>query len=244
MDVKVYKITNKINEKVYIGQTTRTLKKRLWDHISKANKGLQRKFHIAIAEFGKENFEIEELALVHSKEVADKLELDFITKFDSIKNGYNSYLQAAGSANRGTLNGMAGKNGSLNVTSRPIVVVYYDDTITEWESMSMFCDAKKECDIRNVQAVAAGRRATTNHYVIFYKEDFSEEKVIEKRLKSSFQRRITLLNKNGGLIKHFKNIEEASNHSKTHKQTVSRRIKKNIKNEDESYFVYDFKIFK
>ena len=244
MKIKIYKITNKINNKVYIGQTSRPLKKRLWDHITKANRGLKRKFHLAISELGKENFEIEEIAETDSKEVANEIELNMMKMFDSIENGYNTYLQTAGSNNRGSSNGMAGKFGAKNTTSRSIIAVYYDDSITEWESMSLFCEANPECDVRNVQAVAAGRRSTANNFTFFYKKDFSEEKVKEKREKAAFQKRVTLLDENGNLIKHFKDLDSAAEETKISKCTIRYRIKKNNKNEDKSYFVYDLKIFK
>ena len=106
-EITIYKITNSCNEKVYIGQTTRQLKIRLYDHISKANKGLKRKFHIAISELGKEKFEITEIAKLYDKKTADLLELELIKEYDSIKNGYNTYFQAGGSSNRGSSNGMS-----------------------------------------------------------------------------------------------------------------------------------------
>lgn len=244
MEIMIYKITNSCNDKIYIGQTTQSLKKRLYNHVTKANSGMQRKFHKAIAELGKENFKIEQLIIATTKEAADKLETFFMKHFDAINNGYNTIDRAAGSFNRGADNGMAGKTGNSNPCSRPIIAVYYDDTITEWESMSLFCEANKECDVRNVQAVAAGKRAVANNFVIFYKEEFSEEKVKEKREKSLFQRRVTLLDKDKNLIKHFRTLEEASKETGVLKSTLSRRIKKGNKNEDGSYFVYDLKIFK
>lgn len=243
-EIIIYKITNSCNEKVYIGQTTRTLKKRLYDHFSKANKGLKRKLHVAISELGKENFEIKEIAKTYDKKIADFLELEMIKKYDSIENGYNTYFQAGGSSNRGSSNGMSGKTGVMNTCSRPIIAVYYDDTITEWESMNLFCKANPECDIRNVQAVAAGKRPVVNYFTIFYKEEFSEKKVKEKREKSPQQKRVTLLDKNGVLIKHFKSLDEATKETKISKAAIRYRIEKENKNEDGSYFVYDLKIFK
>lgn len=57
----IYKVTNKINNKAYIGQTTRTLEERKIEHLKKSkansnNKESKYDFHKALVEFGKENF--------------------------------------------------------------------------------------------------------------------------------------------------------------------------------------------
>ena len=244
MEIKIYKITNSCNEKVYIGQTTRELKKRMYDHITKANSGIQRKFHLAIAELGKEKFKIELLAICFEKKVADEMELYFIKAYDTITEGYNSCLQAVGSSNRGTANGMPGIKGNQHPTARAIISINYDDTIKEWGSISSFCEVHPNFDVRNVQAVAAGKRAVCHEYTFFYKEEFSEEKVEAKRALSKQNRRITLLDKNGKLIKHFKGLEEAAVYMNKTKGNISYKMTNNKKNKDGSYFVYDLKIFK
>ena len=244
MEIKIYKITNSCNEKIYIGQTTRELKKRMYDHITKANAGIKRKFHLAIAELGKDNFKIEQIAIATNRETADKLETFFITSLDTIKSGYNTIDRASGSFNRGTANGMSGMKGKLSPIAREIISINYDDTIKEWESISSFCEVHPNFDVRNVQAVAAGKRAVCHEYTFFYKEEFSEEKVEAKRALSKQNRRITLLDKNGKLIKHFKGLEEAAVYMKQTKINISCKITNNKKNKDGSYFVYDLKIFK
>ena len=59
----IYKVTNKINGKSYIGQTTQTLLKRKREHIKSALRRKEGKnyFHWAIVEYGEENFEWIEL---------------------------------------------------------------------------------------------------------------------------------------------------------------------------------------
>lgn len=57
----IYKITNKINNKIYIGFTSKTLEERFKEHVHKSNKNSKEKtyFHKAIKKYGKENFIIE-----------------------------------------------------------------------------------------------------------------------------------------------------------------------------------------
>jgi len=87
----VYKITNKINNKIYIGYTKRTPKRRFQDHVysSKNQPEKSPKFHYAIRKYRKDNFNIETIIQVETIEEAWKQEIFFIKQFDSYKNGYN-----------------------------------------------------------------------------------------------------------------------------------------------------------
>ena len=88
----IYKITNNINGKVYIGQTTRTIKDRWKQHIndSKSKTNLPY-FHKAINKYGPENFSIEKIIEAPQSEL-DELEIFYIKKYDSYNNGYNMTL--------------------------------------------------------------------------------------------------------------------------------------------------------
>lgn len=83
----VYKITNLVNNKIYIGQTIHSLKHRFNQHTRKS--GCTRLYN-AIIKYGKENFKIEELEKVN-KEDLDVREIYWINYYNSMdKNiGYN-----------------------------------------------------------------------------------------------------------------------------------------------------------
>lgn len=85
----VYKHTNRIDNKIYIGITSLTLEKR-W-HSGYYNNP---HFQSAIRKYGAENFSHEILAENLSKEQAEKLEMEYIKKYDSTnqKIGYNIEL--------------------------------------------------------------------------------------------------------------------------------------------------------
>ncbi len=85
----IYKITNKINGKVYIGQTTRTLEVRKQGHLADAKKGLKRHLYNAMNKYGVENFEFEEICTAESIEELNQLETKYILEYDSVNNGYN-----------------------------------------------------------------------------------------------------------------------------------------------------------
>ena len=87
---KVYKVTNLINYKSYIGLTRRSLKARRSDHYHKVKENSQYKFHIALRQFKKENFKWEILFQTNDIEEANKKEKEMIKFYDSLNSGYNS----------------------------------------------------------------------------------------------------------------------------------------------------------
>lgn len=86
---KVYKITNLLTGKVYIGQTIKRIELRWSHHKSDANK-CQTYIHRAILKHGHNNFKIEWIASAFNKEDLDWLEEYLIKDYNSISpNGYN-----------------------------------------------------------------------------------------------------------------------------------------------------------
>lgn len=86
----VYKITNKINGKVYIGQTSKSLKERFQRHCCDAmSDRLDTHFARAIRKYGKENFSPEIIDTATSEEELNEKERYWIHYYDSLNNGYN-----------------------------------------------------------------------------------------------------------------------------------------------------------
>jgi len=86
----IYKATNKLNGKSYIGQTSKTLEHRKLSHKARVRFGSSYHFHNAIRKYGFDVFEWEILEKgIKIKNELDKLEIRYIKKFNSIKNGYN-----------------------------------------------------------------------------------------------------------------------------------------------------------
>ena len=83
----LYKITNKLNGKIYIGQTVQTLKARLWRHFSKKSKS---PLSFAVQKYGKDNFSIEELSTYKTLEDLNDAEEYYIEWYNCLSpNGYN-----------------------------------------------------------------------------------------------------------------------------------------------------------
>lgn len=87
----VYCIENTLNGKRYIGITTRTIKERFVEHC-KAKSYIGK----AIRKYGVENFKLYELAVANSREELCNLEVYYIEKYNTFKNGYNQTIGGDG----------------------------------------------------------------------------------------------------------------------------------------------------
>lgn len=87
----IYKITNKINNKIYIGKTLETIEIRWKEHIkdSKRECNKKRPLYAAFNKYGIDNFTIEEVEEC-SAEILNEREIYWIEYFRSFKNGYNA----------------------------------------------------------------------------------------------------------------------------------------------------------
>lgn len=93
----IYKATNKVNGKMYIGQTVQPLNRRICGHISRSLNKDSSYFHRAINRYGKENFEWEIIAECNSLEELNIAEIEMIKKHNLFESGYNLDFGGKGS---------------------------------------------------------------------------------------------------------------------------------------------------
>ena len=91
----IYKITNDINDKIYIGQTSGTLEERFKQHKKKINSDDRKTFPLynAMRKYGVEHFSIE---MIEQTDNLQEREQYWIKFFDSYNNGYNATLGGDG----------------------------------------------------------------------------------------------------------------------------------------------------
>ena len=98
----IYKITNKINNKVYIGQTVDSLHNRFIRHKSLCNNEIITTYlHRAMNKYGLDNFICTTLEKCSSKEELNEMEFHYIKQYNSLcPDGYNMTLGGEGTIGR------------------------------------------------------------------------------------------------------------------------------------------------
>lgn len=113
----IYKITNKTNNKFYIGQTSKTVEQRWSRHVYEAmTHRIDTAFSRAIRKYGKDAFELsilEEVEYTDSQQLTDR-EYFWITETQALKIGYNSTLSKSKCGG----NTYAGRTPEANLITR------------------------------------------------------------------------------------------------------------------------------
>lgn len=91
----IYKITNDINQRIYIGMTERTIKERFKEHCQeyKRERAEKRPLYSAMKKYGIEHFHVE---LVEETDNPEEREQYWIEFYNSYKEGYNATLGGDG----------------------------------------------------------------------------------------------------------------------------------------------------
>lgn len=194
----IYKITNNINNKVYIGQTTNSLNERIREYRNEyKHNPNSRPIIRAMNKYGFNNFNFEIIDETDSKLKLDELERKYIKEYNSLitQNGYNVELGGNGKgkhsketrrkiseAQIGKLNHMFGKTGKLNKTSKKVL------ELTSGKTYDSACEAARELKLQfsHICAVARGERGSTGGYVFRYLDENDTPIKIENSAKIKF----------------------------------------------------------
>lgn len=95
--LSIYKITCSITNKIYVGQTKKSLDERFKQHLRKAKKSLETdrwgicpRLFAAINKHGAENFSIELLDIAQNADELNEKEEHWIRKLNTVDSGYNA----------------------------------------------------------------------------------------------------------------------------------------------------------
>ena len=86
----VYKATNQLNGKIYIGATVKSFKKRVKGHTKSIGRGSRLYFHREVRKYGIENFKWEVICICPNIESLYEQEQYYIALYDSMQSGYNN----------------------------------------------------------------------------------------------------------------------------------------------------------
>ena len=95
----IYKITNNINGKSYVGKTTKSdIQDRFREHINESTKprSSDRALYRAFNKYGVDNFSITEVEYVNNIDILDEREIYWINKLGTFHYGYNETLGGEG----------------------------------------------------------------------------------------------------------------------------------------------------
>jgi group I intron endonuclease len=92
MEGRIYKITNKLNGKFYVGKTIKSLSTRFYNHYYASKNSSTTYFHKALRKYGKDNFIIEELDR-YDVDILGEKEIEWIS---TLKPEYNQTLGGDG----------------------------------------------------------------------------------------------------------------------------------------------------
>ena len=86
----IYKSTNKITGKIYIGQTILTLEKRIKNHLIESKTNKKRPFLTSLKKYGSDNFTFETIDSANNLDELNDKEIYWINYYNSVSpNGYN-----------------------------------------------------------------------------------------------------------------------------------------------------------
>lgn len=216
----IYKATNKVNKKSYIGQTV-NFQNRVWQH-KRCYEKEDCLFHRAIQKYGYENFEWQIIDTCTEKKKAIELEKHYIEFYDTYRNGYNE--------NKG---GVGGHNANA------IVRISKDgELIKRYDSAS---DAKKDgFNDTNVLLCCKNKLASCKDYVFMYETDYLKHGAKKyKKPKPNGNRSVIQCNENGEFIQEFESLQEASRITGANRTTISGVLAKKYKSANGFIFVYE-----
>jgi group I intron endonuclease len=198
MNFKIYKITNKINQKIYFGYTKQILRNRFYGHCSESKNTYISK---SIRKYGRENFDVELIMECDNKEDAAFMEKFLIFRYKTnvkkfpIGNGMN--LSDGGES--------IGYDPSTEVLNKSKKKVYQFDLdgnfINEYESI------KSASKVFKTRAIGGCCRKEFNTCKGFI---FQFNKIFEPRnLENPNNKKVYQFDLNGNLIAEFKSAKDA-----------------------------------
>ena len=180
----IYIITNDINNKVYIGQTTKTLEERIQNHRNSMVSGVDTHIYRAMRKYGWDKFHFRQIATAESQEDLNYLEQYYISKYDSVKHGYNMAF-----------------GRSTNTMSSPVVKAKHDEKMRSPETRKQISESMKASYKRRGGLTDIHRKHLSESRKALYASDKGEE------VKAKFRQSFHLS------PEHFKALNDAKNKS-------------------------------
>ena len=218
----IYKATNKINGKSYVGQTC-DFHSRVWQH-QRCYEKEDCDFHRAIKEFGFDNFSWEIIETCESEDRACELEKYYIEKFNTYRDGYNM---------------TKGGKGAPYHNARAVVLLTLDGQyIKRYDSaMDAEIDGFHNAD---VLLNCKGKRRQTKGYMFMFEDEYELNGAkAYRKPEPNGMRSIIQCDMEGNFIQKFKSLQEAARITGTNRTTISGVLSNTYKSANGYIFVYE-----
>lgn len=211
----IYLITNKVNGKIYIGQTTNSVVIRWTKHKSDASRKTENMIlHKAINRYGEHNFIIEPICYCYSRENLNECEISIINSYDSTNTNIGYNVSLGGSCAFGP---ERGKKISKALMGHPVSA----------ETRKKFSDMFKGRTVGgDISKYTRGRK-----YLFCEKV---KRKMFRKGKDHPNSKPVAKLDDLGNEIERFESLSQATKKLKIH--GVQRSIKSNLKIKSGGYF--------
>lgn len=193
----IYKVTNLINYKVYIGQTI-DFKRRKIEHLAKSSNTCY--FHNAIAKYHKNNFQWEIIDKAETKEELNEKEIYWIEVLKTY-----AYLTESKGYNM-TRGGLCGCNEGVGVVQLDINNGSY---INEYKSTT---EASRQTGIQSssISSCCARKIKSAGKFLWVYKSEYNINNIYEYTFSEGVRKKVIQLSLDGSFLKEYKSIKEAS----------------------------------
>ncbi len=200
----IYKITNDVNSKVYIGQTCKPLDERIAGHRNAMVSGVSTHLYRAMRKYGWDKFHFEQIATAQSKSELDELEIYYIDKYNSISAGYN---MAPG--------------GYINVMSSAQVKAKHDAIMRSPEVRNKISQTMKDRYKRNPVSEATKKKLSDNKKAFYaspegqavkekWKKSYKLSPEHYQALNSAKHKAVYCINTSGSIVANFESVKEAA----------------------------------
>ena len=205
----IYKYTNKINGKIYIGQSSDIIARKS-SHRNQSlygGKDMNCPFHLAIKKYGIDNFDFEIIEEC-DKSLLNEREQYWIEYYNSYNNGYNA-----------TTSG----NHCEKETGRPLLLYDYDGNFIK-EIHNIAATARElGVSYGTVYGVLEGDRKSTKNFQIKYKEtDDFPKKIAPYKSRQGGAYIVLQLDKNDNILNEYKSVNEAARQTGCDSSAISK----------------------
>lgn len=229
----IYCAVNVGNDKRYIGQTTRELKRRRNEHIAQANNGSELAIHQAIRKYGEDSFKWSAIDQAYNQEDLDEKEIYWIDYYDTFyTGGYN--MARGGQFN---LSDYPDEMSAMRGGREFLVFDLDGNFVREVISQTEFAD-EIGVSPKTVNHVLMNRKNSTRGYILMFKDEFSEEE-LKYKMKRVRNRPFYVFKKDGfTLVGKWNNREQCQNETGVNRKTITRYLNHENMNNSSKYLFY------